>query len=493
MSEFEVKLSKRIWWLILPVLIGLFAILLVSQKNLPQPQDLELAEATQIVTTTPTEGSWGRGCMVKAVAVAWVDEDGDGIRDPEEPPLSGVTFFVDDTLSSFNPEGEEETDWYGEARFAVELQGCPTSRYEVYPEIPSGYQLTTEYRPSASYVRQYERFYTFGFAYLPQSPTVTPRPPLPACSSYEIIGNQRFTVTDIEAAPDGTVWVARTMKGVAQYLPDLDEWVPYTTTDGLISDQVLSIAVSDQNVIWFGTRDGVSRFDGDEWSSYTVQDGLVGMYVGAITPGKSGDVWFGTTEGASHFDPATGIWESFTEEDGLAYQGVNEIAIMPDGSIMFFTLSHGASRLMPEDDFSGGPSWEYYDISLPVADFTISPDGIYWFAGYIGPFSFDPETESWYYDYVFQGVYGIEAAEDGTIWFVSSRLEIGNVVLNRLSKIQEDNASWEWEMYDTAHDQIIPQEYLIKDDEPIGLTITPDGAIWIATKQSISRCVFPDQ
>jgi len=48
---------------------------------------------------------------------------------------------------------------------------------------------------------------------------------------------------------------------------DESAWTTYRQSDGLASDNILSMAV-DGDDMWFGTNNGVSVFDGENWTTY---------------------------------------------------------------------------------------------------------------------------------------------------------------------------------------------------------------------------------
>jgi streptogramin lyase len=427
-------------------------------------------------------------CIWSGVAVAWIDEDGNGIRETNEPSLSEVMFFVDDTLNGYERVGRGESNWHGEAEVTVWLPGCPEASFEVYPQIPEGYKLTTGSRIAAD-VRENGLTLEFGFDYLSGIPTVTPRPPSPQCTSHKIGTQNHSDLTDVEVGPDGTVWVATFGNGVARFASGKDEWTRYTVKDGLISNRVRSISISGDNVAWFATNSGVSRFDGTEWISYTVEDGLIGGNVYAVTFGTNNDVWFATQEGASHYDISTGIWQSYTIENGLADNFLHEIVVMPDNSVWFFTLLHGISVLVYEDDLSGGSSWSVHSEYNYIDDITIAPDGSFWFAGSINSVDrYDPATEKWRH-YEVGVAYALEAAEDGSIWIASGGY--GDIVIYRLPSGAVEDFQDVLETYDAEHDNIIPDESLVDNDHPQALSISPDGTLWIGTLETATHCVFP--
>ncbi|MFH1860948.1 MAG: two-component regulator propeller domain-containing protein [bacterium] len=79
----------------------------------------------------------------------------------------------------------------------------------------------------------------------------------------------------------------------------------FTTKDGLASNSVLSILEDSDHNLWFGTNEGVSRYDGQEFKNFTTKDGLVDSYVRSIHEDSNHNLWFGTDgEGVSRLTPS---------------------------------------------------------------------------------------------------------------------------------------------------------------------------------------------
>jgi len=78
------------------------------------------------------------------------------------------------------------------------------------------------------------------------------------------------------------------------------------------SEHVYSSAVDNNNVKWFGFwRGGVARFDGENWINFTTKDGLCSNTVNDITVDHDGSIWFGTGNGISVLrEDDTGVIES---------------------------------------------------------------------------------------------------------------------------------------------------------------------------------------
>jgi hypothetical protein len=122
--------------------------------------------------------------------------------------------------------------------------------------------------------------------------------------------------------------------------------VKYTAEHGLASNSVEALAMDGEGALWFGTRGGVSRFDGQNWTTYTTEEGLASNSVHAIAVDGEGALWFGTEDGGvSCFDGEN--WTTYTEEDGLANNRVEAIAVDGEGALWFGTRG-GVSRFRPE-------------------------------------------------------------------------------------------------------------------------------------------------
>ena len=86
-----------------------------------------------------------------------------------------------------------------------------------------------------------------------------------------------------------------------------------TAADGLASNFVLSSLQDSRGFLWFGTMNGLSRYDGYAFKTYTHEQGnpnsLVNNMVNDIREDADGTLWIATGDGISIFDPDT---ETFT-------------------------------------------------------------------------------------------------------------------------------------------------------------------------------------
>ncbi|MFN8277387.1 MAG: histidine kinase [Chitinophagales bacterium] len=73
----------------------------------------------------------------------------------------------------------------------------------------------------------------------------------------------------------------------ASHLPDIH----YTTDNGLPGAFVYCILQDHLGYIWFGTDQGLCRFDGNEFKTYTVREGLTDNDVFSLTEDQQGRIW----------------------------------------------------------------------------------------------------------------------------------------------------------------------------------------------------------
>ena len=119
---------------------------------------------------------------------------------------------------------------------------------------------------------------------------------------------RRWAVLLVAAAVTLHIWPA-TLRAQGTLI---SPWFNYTQEDGLASNNVLVVTVGEGEV-WFGTDNGISRFDG-AWRSWSEHSDLRSG-VQSLTIGDSGaELWAGTSSGAVLiWDGAA--WERLTELD----------------------------------------------------------------------------------------------------------------------------------------------------------------------------------
>jgi hypothetical protein len=71
----------------------------------------------------------------------------------------------------------------------------------------------------------------------------------------------------------------------------------YDVSDGLAHNTVIAIHQDRQGYLWFGTYEGLSRFDGYRFINYEVADGLGHVMINDIAEDRQGRLWVATNGG----------------------------------------------------------------------------------------------------------------------------------------------------------------------------------------------------
>jgi len=107
-------------------------------------------------------------------------------------------------------------------------------------------------------------------------------------------------IYSIFIANDGSQWFGTDL-GVARHTGNktIENWTAFTTGEGLVNNFVQAIAEDNNGKLWFGTKGGVSVFDGSAWTSFTIDNGLNSNNILCIAADHEGVVWLGTDSGVN--------------------------------------------------------------------------------------------------------------------------------------------------------------------------------------------------
>jgi ligand-binding sensor domain-containing protein len=152
------------------------------------------------------------------------------------------------------------------------------------------------------------------------------------------------------------VWIA-TEGGVGRYDKIANRFSAYTKENKLPSADVRTIGESHSDV-WIGTSNGLSKHsilsdDPNAWETYNAAIEIEPMvfdkqYAQSLVHDDvrclavdDNRIWIGTKTGVSLYDIKKGLWQTFTQKDGLAESEVSCIAV--DGDIVWFGSGRGAT------------------------------------------------------------------------------------------------------------------------------------------------------
>lgn len=131
-----------------------------------------------------------------------------------------------------------------------------------------------------------------------------------------------------------------TANGVAKF--DDNVWTIYKTTDGIIDNYINCIEVDKDNNIWIGTDNGISKYNGSSWTNFTTTDGLIDNAVLFIKATKNGNIWFASYGGVSKL--INGTFSNFTTDNGLPTNSIHSVSEDSTGNVWFGSLMGGAIK-----------------------------------------------------------------------------------------------------------------------------------------------------
>jgi signal transduction histidine kinase/ligand-binding sensor domain-containing protein/DNA-binding response OmpR family regulator len=123
------------------------------------------------------------------------------------------------------------------------------------------------------------------------------------------------------------------------------------SSDGLSQNEVFCIHEDRKGFIWFGTQDGLNRYDGYTFRIYRPLPGdtnsLVDYAINAITEDENGYLWIATRSGLNRFNPETDEFVLYKiEEENSNYQNDNSIwKLLVDGEYLWLATNGGLKRL----------------------------------------------------------------------------------------------------------------------------------------------------
>lgn len=262
-----------------------------------------------------------------------------------------------------------------------------------------------------------------------------------------------------------------TGNGVAKF--DDANWTVYTTADGIADNFITCIAVDVNNNIWIGTDLGASKFDGASWTSYSSADGLPADGINDIRGDAAGNVWFATYSGLSKFDGTS--FTNFTTADGLSVDFLTILALDAQDNIWIGTLGEGISKYDGTGFTNFGSSSNIIDTNITAL--TVDHLGNKWVGTFYGASVFN-NSDVWVNDYTVQdGLYGeyvrdIEEDSEGNIWF---GIFVDYLFDGAVTKF--DGTTWE--------SYSVPEGLV--DVQVKRLAIDSQDIIWIATGNGASK------
>ena len=256
---------------------------------------------------------------------------------------------------------------------------------------------------------------------------------------------------------------------------------------GLSQNTGMAILMDSKGYMWFGTWDGLNRYDGYDFIIYNNERGLSHNTIHSLAEDDQGRLWIATEAGLDRFDLNTGNIESFRHEPGrkntLSNPFINHLFIDSENNLWIST-AYGLNKY--KDDINAFSTYHFFnrevDSSLSNHIHSVYQDheGRLWIATRYGLHRTDPSTEefeAFYHDAgdpsSLSGNYITSVLQDsqGFIW-------VGTYQgLNRMDPATGRFARMK-------HDATDPGS--LSSDEVNTLFEGPDGNIWAGTADKLN-------
>jgi ligand-binding sensor domain-containing protein len=184
----------------------------------------------------------------------------------------------------------------------------------------------------------------------------------------------------------------------------------YDETAGLQSSAINTMLQDSRGYLWFGTADGLCRFDGYNFKTFQKiageKNSLPGNFIVQLAEDHDGKIWIGfLKDGISCYDPATGIFKNYdvSKVDSTTPYTVSTLFVDNENNVWAGMQQKGFIKL---DKTTGkythyniiADTSTFYPKDLKVAYNTLhamyeESKGIYWLATHDGLYRFNAATK----------------------------------------------------------------------------------------------------
>jgi len=264
-----------------------------------------------------------------------------------------------------------------------------------------------------------------------------------------------------------------------------DDYVRFkriTINDGLSLSSVYDIYQDSKGFMWFGTEDGLNKYDGQSitvYGAHTDQRNLLAnKWVEQIYEDKSGMIWLGSRSGLTRYNPRTGLFTALQHdpEDSNSLSNDTITAIEADlrNEIWVGTykgLNHvdrftsEVQRVVPDDE-------ELVGLTSRITGFLSDESGSFWIATHKGLYSYDRKS----------GLFFSESVEGliDTSTIISNMAQGENVIW-----LATDKGLVKFDLSSDRQHQFVPLEFATEDSRIIRILPDNQGQVWVLTEEGL--------
>lgn len=168
----------------------------------------------------------------------------------------------------------------------------------------------------------------------------------------------------------------------------------YRNDNGLSNNTVMACIQDRRGFIWFGTKEGLNRFDGSQFRIFlhspSDKNCIINNFVTSLCEDADGWIWVGTAKGICYYSPDNDYFGSINEEINLTGDMIPDIKADNNGYIWFINSSGIFKYKKENKKLIAYPAVEYF---TPIS-ITVTHGGDIWFTATDGKiYKYDPSND----------------------------------------------------------------------------------------------------
>ncbi len=141
----------------------------------------------------------------------------------------------------------------------------------------------------------------------------------------------------------------------------------YNIENGLSNNTVLCSIQDKMGFIWFGTRDGLNRFDGNQFKNFMYDpenpNSLINNFITALAEDNEGLIWIGTSDGICYYNPHKETFGRIQNTDITITKAITDIKIDAKDNIWVTSYSGIFRYNKKENKLINYPQYKYFNPS----------------------------------------------------------------------------------------------------------------------------------